>query len=73
MVDEYIEEDLILYLDMHNDYWDLDSDTSYHASSHKGYFIKHGHGNFGHVKLGNDHHYKIVGIDKVKIILHNGN
>lgn len=59
---EYIEEDLMLSLDMHSDYWDLDSISSYHATYHKGYFIEYVHENIGHARLSNDYLCKIVGI-----------
>jgi len=62
----------MLYLDMHNDYWALDSGASCHATSHKCDFIEYVHENFGHTRLGNDYLCKILGIGKVRIMLPNG-
>lgn len=51
---EILKNDLILSLDMNNDYWVIDLGAYFHAIYHKGYFIEYGQGDFGHVQLGND-------------------
>lgn len=39
MVGEILQDALILSLDIHNDCWVIDSSVSFHATSHKDYFI----------------------------------
>ena len=48
------EDPLLLSLESVDDSWVLDSGASFHATSHRGYFIDYVQGDFGLVYLGDN-------------------
>lgn len=38
---DILQDNFILSLDMHNDYWVIDSSDYFHTTSHKNYFIEY--------------------------------
>ena len=58
---------LILSLENIIDAWVLDSGASFHATPDKKHFHDYVQGDFGHVRLGDDKPYKIIGMGIVFI------
>ena len=52
MSNKSIEDAFLVYLENFDDSWVLDSRASFHATSHRGYFINYIQGDFGLVYLG---------------------
>ena len=74
MVSNKFEEDaFLLSLESVDDSSILDSGASFHATTHKGYFIDYVEGDFGLVYLGDNEPCQIIGKEKVKIKLQNEN
>ena len=67
------EDALLLSLESIDDSWVLDSGASFHTTPHRGYFIDYVQGDFGLVYLGDNEPCQIVGKEKIKIKLQNGN
>ena len=72
VVGDVLQDALILALDNTIDYWVLDSRASCHATTHRKFFHDYVPSDFGHVLLGGDEPWKIVGMGKVQIKLNNG-
>ena len=70
MVSNKFEDDtLLLSLESIDDSWVLGSGASFHATTHRGYFIDYVQGDFGLVYLDDNQPCQIVGKGKVKIML----
>ena len=64
---------MLLSLEFVDDSWVLDFGVSFHATPHRGYFIDYVQGDFGLVYLEDNEPCQIVGKEKFKIKLQNGN
>lgn len=71
IVGEILQDALIMYLDKNGGYWVIRLGVSFHATSHKEYFINYTQGNYGQVLLGNTHPCKIFGIGNIIMKLPN--
>ncbi|KAH9313171.1 hypothetical protein KI387_028206, partial [Taxus chinensis] len=67
------QDALILSLDNIAESWVLDPGASFHATPHRHYFTDFVQGDFGHVYLGDDEPYIIVGKGCVRVKMQNGN
>jgi hypothetical protein len=70
---DVLQDYLILSVDNICDSRVVDSGDSFHATTHRKYFLDYVQGDFGQVHLGDYAPYKIVGMGKVKIKKMNGN
>ena len=73
MAGEVEQDALILSLDNVSKAWVVDSGASFHATSHRKYFLDYTKGNFGFVYLGDDEACEIVGKGTISIKLTNEN
>ena len=70
MVSNKSEEDVLIFSSKSiDDSWVLDSNASFHATHHRGYFIDYVQGDFGLVHLGDNEPCQIVGKRNTKIKL----
>ena len=69
---DVLQDALIIALDNTSDYQAIELGASCHATPHRKLFHDYVQGDFGHVLLGDDEPYKIVGKGKVRITLNNG-
>ena len=65
VIGDVFQDDLNLSLDNIIDAWVVDSRASFHATLDRKHFHDYVQGYFGHVHVGDDKPYKIVGMGKV--------
>ena len=73
MTDDVLQDALVISLENINDSWVVDSGASFHATPDRKHFHDYVQGYFGHVRLGDDKPYKLIGTGKVFIKKQNGN
>jgi len=67
VIGKVLQDALILSFENITDSWVVDSWVSFHATPGKKYIHDYVQGDFGQVYLGDDKHYKIVGMGKVLV------